>query len=136
VNRLGARKLVRARRIVQAVFLILFIVLVWWATFAKGPTDKTPSLPNPLLQSYFDVDPLISIGSWLASHSLPKVFLFSLVTIAATIVFGRVFCGWLCPLGTVHHLATWLGAKVRRSRRRRRISSRDNARSITCWRRC
>src|SRR5262249_24378642 len=25
-----------------------------------------------------------------------------------TLVFGRVFCGWICPFGTLHHFFGWI----------------------------
>jgi polyferredoxin len=28
--------------------------------------------------------------------------------VALTLLFGRVFCGWICPFGTLHHLFAWL----------------------------
>jgi polyferredoxin len=28
--------------------------------------------------------------------------------VALTLVFGRVFCGWICPFGTLHHFFAWL----------------------------
>jgi polyferredoxin len=39
---------------------------------------------------------------------IPPVLLWSLVTIGLTMVLGRVFCGWVCPLGTIHALASRL----------------------------
>ena len=28
--------------------------------------------------------------------------------LALTLVFGRVFCGWICPFGTLHHFFGWI----------------------------
>lgn len=105
--------MVRARRTAQVVFLVLFVVLVWQATFAEGDSA------SPWLRAFFDIDPLILIGTGLATHALPKVFLLGLITLFVTVLFGRVFCGWLCPLGTVHHGMTWLGQRIRRQRAHR-----------------
>ena len=45
-------------------------------------------------------------GSWLA-----------LLTLAVTLVFGRVWCGWICPLGT---LLDWITPRQHRKPSRRR----------------
>jgi MauM/NapG family ferredoxin protein len=47
-------------------------------------------------------DPLILITTFLSSHVVPTALLLSLITVAFTLVFGRVFCGWVCPLGTLN----------------------------------
>jgi ferredoxin len=47
-------------------------------------------------------DPLILVTTLLSSHVVPAALLLSLITIAVTLVFGRVFCGWVCPLGTLN----------------------------------
>jgi ferredoxin len=40
--------------------------------------------------------------------------LLSLLTLGVTFVFGRWFCGWVCPLGTVHNFFTSLrGARLK-----------------------
>jgi MauM/NapG family ferredoxin protein len=39
---------------------------------------------------------------------LPASLMVALATVALTLVLGRVFCGWICPLGTVHAIASRL----------------------------
>jgi MauM/NapG family ferredoxin protein len=39
---------------------------------------------------------------------LPSTLLWALGTVLVTLVLGRVFCGWFCPLGTVHAIASRL----------------------------
>ncbi len=92
----------RTRRAVQATCLLLFLGLV---LLARPIVNADPS---PLLKSFFLIDPLILIATALAAHAVPVAALFSLVVIAVTLVMGRVFCGWVCPLGTIHALAGWL----------------------------
>ena len=40
-------------------------------------------------------------------------FLFMLVTVLATLVFGRFFCGWACHILALQDLCAWLLAKMR-----------------------
>ena len=65
---------------------------------------------------FFELDPLVLLFSWLASHTLAKGLLLSLITVAATIVFGRWFCGWFCPLGTLHNFFTAIRGARRKAK--------------------
>jgi len=89
----------RIRRAVQVVFLLVFLGLVLFARPRPGVE------PSPLLKSFFLIDPLILIFTWLAAHAVPATLLLSLILVAMTVVLGRVFCGWACPLGTIHDIA-------------------------------
>jgi len=108
-RRLG-KILVWTRRVVQGACLALFFVLVWKARFYDEGE------PGRLIAVFFDLDPLVLVATWLAAHAVPAAALLALVTVGVTVVLGRVFCGWVCPLGTVHHVATWLGRVLRRAR--------------------
>lgn len=81
------------RRISQVLFFGLFLYLVYHTTY---PIKS--ALPVDFLMK---LDPLVGLTSMLASKSIihnaviPFIFL-----IATTILLGRVFCGWICPMGT------------------------------------
>lgn len=104
------KTMVWARRAAQVACLALFFYLFWLARF------DDESEPSWLLSLFFDVDPLILIATWLAARAVPAAAFLALVTMAVTLVFGRVFCGWVCPLGTIHHFAGWLGQVLRRGK--------------------
>ncbi len=87
------------RRGVQLVLLLLFVAMVLWM---QPAADETP--PG-WLGAFFYLNPLIAATTVLATFTLSAVLLWSLITIVLTIVLGRVFCGWICPLGTVHAIA-------------------------------
>lgn len=86
------------RKLTQYSFLVLFVALFIWSRRGGWPTALS-NLPMRL-------DPLLVITHLLAS----RVFLLSstvaLLTILLTIVFGRAWCGWICPLGTTLDLIT------------------------------
>jgi MauM/NapG family ferredoxin protein len=63
---------------------------------------------------FLHVDPLILITTFLSSHAVPAALLLSLITVAFTLVFGRVFCSWVCPLGTLNDFMGHLTPKRRR----------------------
>jgi polyferredoxin len=86
------------RRLVQGLFLLLFLFL-----FIQTESKGNDELGYPV-RLFLDFDPLIFATTLLSAHAVAKAFALSLITIIATILFGRVFCGWACPLGTLHNL--------------------------------
>jgi len=101
------------RRATQLAFLVLFFVLV----FAARPE---PGREPPLfLKGFFLLDPLLLAVTFVAAHAVPLILLVSLVVVAATLLFGRVFCGWFCPLGTLHAIVGWCADRLGSRKRRR-----------------
>ena len=90
----------RLRIVYQAFFLVLFLWLL--QRLAAGDGRDLP------FSAFFHADPLAAIGVTLASGTLPGALLWFLVLAALTLVLGRVFCGWACPLGTLQQLSSWL----------------------------
>jgi len=86
------------RRITQGLFLLLFLFL-----FIQTESKGNDELGYPV-RLFLDFDPLILVTTLLSAHAAAKAFYLSLITIAVTLLFGRVFCGWACPLGTLHNL--------------------------------
>jgi polyferredoxin len=93
------------RRIIQGIFLLLFLFL-----FIQTESKGADELGYPV-KIFLEFDPLIFLATLLSSHTVQKAFYFSLIIIIATIIFGRVFCGWLCPLGTLNNIAGALKKK-------------------------
>ncbi|UWZ83607.1 4Fe-4S binding protein [Occallatibacter riparius] len=90
------------RRLTQGGFLLLFLILFLQARYM--PVNQT----GRHVKLFFLFDPLVLAASWLSSHQVASGLLLSLVTIGGTILFGRWFCGWVCPFGALHHLLTGL----------------------------
>jgi len=80
------------RRLIQVAAWLLFVFLLLKTTF---PLDA--ALPVNL---FLRMDPLLAVSTWIASRKLEGLFLVSLITVGATLILGRFFCGWICPLGT------------------------------------
>jgi polyferredoxin len=94
--------IVWTRRIIQTFFLILFFYLVVQTTY--HPINRT----GGWVTFFFELDPLILLTSWICTHKIISSLLLSLVTLAATLIFGRWFCGWVCPFGALHNFFTSL----------------------------
>jgi len=93
------------RRLSQVLFLLLFLFLAFATRYAGTDEIRYP------VKAFLDFDPLISLAALLAAHSLPLTLLWSLTIVLLTALLGRVFCGWICPLGTLHHLMSSLRRK-------------------------
>jgi polyferredoxin len=70
-RRSDPHKLRQLRQIVQTGFLVVFSFLLVKATFGR------------------------TLGSWV------PLLILTLSTATLTLVLGRVWCGWVCPLGTI-----------------------------------
>ena len=101
-----------ARRISQGLFLLLFLFL-FFQTESKGLDE----LGYPV-KIFLDFDPLILVTTLLSSHSVEKAFYLSLFLVVITLLLGRVFCGWVCPLGTLNNMAGSLRKKNRGEEKR------------------
>jgi MauM/NapG family ferredoxin protein len=83
------------RRTVQVICLIGFLWL-----FLQTEYRGYDELPFPV-SLLFRLDPLAALADTLAPGAFNWQLLWpALLLIALTILFGRFFCGWICPLGT------------------------------------
>lgn len=104
-------RIVTVRRITQGFFLLL---AVWFAVVASYG-DAVWQLRGWPVGWLLELDPLVAVATVLATGALYAGLAWALLTIVLTLVLGRVFCGWVCPLGTVQHIAGWLGRRRRRA---------------------
>ena len=58
------------------------------------------------LTLFFDLDPLVSLGTILATWALKPSLLISLAVMLMVLFMGRFFCGFICPLGALNHFFT------------------------------
>jgi len=83
----------RIRQLVQILTFALYIYLLFAALQRRAAF--------PLADLFFRLDPLAALGAMLANRAwIPRLAL-ALITLGLTLIFGRVWCGWLCPLGTL-----------------------------------
>jgi ferredoxin len=83
------------RRAVQLALLALFLWLFRRTEyFGSDQLSGTESL-------LFRLDPLVAASAMLAAKKVVWLCWPALVIVALTLIFGRFFCGWVCPLGTL-----------------------------------
>ena len=98
----------KIRIAIQVVFLALFVGLLYFINNqARGY-----ALESEFLLRF---NPFTALLTLLASHSILFSFAITAAVVAvATILFGRFFCGFLCPLGTLIDAAdTWVFKEMR-----------------------
>ncbi len=100
------RRKTSSARISQLLFLLLFLFL-FIQTEYRG-SDRISLAVN----SFFRADPLVGFSYFLAEKSYLMLLLPALLMAVATLVLGRFFCGWICPLGTILDLVT---GKIRKT---------------------
>ena len=96
------------RRLVQAACFSGFTALLSWAIL--GTSDTTP------FEWLLGLDPALSGLTVLAARAVVWAFLPAAVLIVLALVFGRGFCGYVCPMGA---LVDTLDAMMHRLRPRR-----------------
>jgi len=102
-------RIVTARRISQAFFLLLLVWFCVVSTSGEAWFEKRGWPVNWLLQ----LDPLAAVGVALAAGALTLGMLWAMATVVLTALFGRVFCGWICPFGSMHQAIGWLARRGR-----------------------
>src|SRR5512147_3010762 len=98
----------RLRQVVQIFFFALFVYLL----FAGLQHQEVNSLAN----LFFRLNPLSALAAMLASRQWLPDLAWALVIVALTIVVGRVWCGWICPTGT---LLEWISFRQARANGRK-----------------
>ncbi len=93
------------RRAAQGLFLFLFLFL-----FIRTKSTGADELGYPV-KLFLDFDPLIFITTALSAHAVQGAFYLSILIIVLTLILGRVFCGWICPLGTLNNIVGALKQK-------------------------
>ncbi|MFH1063429.1 MAG: 4Fe-4S binding protein [Candidatus Omnitrophota bacterium] len=97
------KKLVIARRFSQIFFFLSFIYILWSTTY-----PLTSVLPADL---FFKTNPLLMLITALSERIILPGISFSLILLLFSLLVGRYFCGWVCPLGGFLDFSNWLNKR-------------------------
>ena len=93
-------RLTNVRIVSQAFFFAVFIFFCWatWTTRLEGyPVSRI-----------LEMDPLVMISTMLSTGYVYRYLGWGVLVLAITLLFGRVFCNWICPYGTLHQFVGWI----------------------------
>lgn len=85
-------------------------MLAVWVALCFAARQPVESWVRPDL--FLITDPLVAALTMGASGLVVGTLAWSLVLVALTLVAGRAFCGWICPLGTLMDLAAHVAKPV------------------------
>jgi formate hydrogenlyase subunit 6/NADH:ubiquinone oxidoreductase subunit I len=98
----------RVRQAAQVIFFAFFVYLLFAAL------QRHVALP--FVDIFFRFNPLSGLTAMIAAGGwIPRLGL-GLVTLGLTLVLGRVWCGWICPMGTLLEWLRFPGAARRAPR--------------------
>lgn len=89
---------------VRVVSQVFFVALFTFLIFVES-LERMKGYPVSL---FLHLDPLVAVSTFLSTGKLYGELTLALITIAATLLFGRVFCGWVCPMGALNQFVGWL----------------------------
>lgn len=119
-------RIVTSRRICQFLFFALFL----WLCIVSTVGTSFWRIRNYPVNFFFYLDPLVAFGTMLATHTLYGLLALSLITVILTVVFGRFFCSWVCPFGSIHHFFGYLAKRSKTTAEKIRLNKYRKAQSI------
>jgi polyferredoxin len=106
------------RRISQIFFLLLFLGLLFFTSLSIFPGGAAEIKLRAPVRLFFEWDPLVAVVNALAGHALYRGLVWCLVILLPTLFFGRFFCSWICPMGTLQHFVGSLPSESKRGKQR------------------
>jgi polyferredoxin/NAD-dependent dihydropyrimidine dehydrogenase PreA subunit len=98
------------RRVSQIAFFAAACALV---VVTRYPLDG--GLPYDVIPRF---SPLLAVTAMAASRALITAFWPALIVVALTLLLGRAFCGWVCPVGSLLDAGDFVIGKLFRKRPR------------------
>jgi len=93
-------RITNIRVVCQFVFFALFAFLLWATWFSR--------LGGYPVSMFLEVDPLVGFATALSTGTVYRWLWRGMFVLVPTLLFGRVFCNWMCPYGTLHQFIGWI----------------------------
>jgi len=94
-------KTIQFRRIVQLLSFTVFTILFFFG------------IPYAFQSNIISFTPVFAVMSTNNILSILITFLIIISVFGLTLLFGRVYCGWICPLGSISDFLWWTDLKKR-----------------------
>ena len=65
---------------------------------------------------FFQLDPLVWLTSFISGHVWIKGFGWAILVLILTVLLGRIFCGFICPFGTIHNIISYFKPSLKGNR--------------------
>ena len=105
----------RLRLASQIAFFSLFVFLLVRTEFPGAIRSAALDVRIPWPVGWFlEADPLVAFATALSTGALYRNLLWALPFLLLAIFVGRAFCGWMCPLGSLHHFVSSLKSDAKR----------------------
>jgi polyferredoxin len=116
------RRNIWIRRIVQFFFFALIALVSVNHTMAEGGQSIIPFLSSASLHALCPFGGVETLYQYLTSGTfVQKIhessFALMIIGLLTALLFGPVFCGWVCPLGTIQEWFAGIGRKIFKKRR-------------------
>jgi polyferredoxin len=105
----------RLRLASQITFFLLFVFLLLRTEFPGSVRSAGPDVRVPYPVALFlETDPLVALATALSTASLYRHLVWAVPLVLLALIVGRAFCGWICPLGSLHHAVGSLKSEKKR----------------------
>lgn len=106
------------RRVVQVMVLSVFLYLFALTIGSYDAASQNLALRSKMpVDLFFRINPLLALTTMVSTRHIISTFLiYALPVLILSVVAGRFFCGWICPLGTTLDATDALFFKKKRSK--------------------
>ncbi len=98
-------KLLLLRYTLQGIAFVSFVALI-------ANLSYPPGQENVIVQWFSRLDPWLLLSQLRWQQSFPIWSWLPLATVAATLLWGRIFCGWFCPFGALLAFTDKMGRAI------------------------
>jgi polyferredoxin/ferredoxin len=119
-------RITTVRRIHQSFVFVLFV----WFCIVATVGDKFWQIRNWPVNWILHLDPLVALGTMLSTGKFYWPLHCALGIVFITIIFGRFFCGWICPFGAIHQFVGYLGNRKKSAPQKIELNKYRKAQSI------
>jgi len=112
------------RRGIQTLSLAAFLALLLYVSMPAGgarTADELAARERVEAESFLRLDPLVAVAAAVAGRSWVPALIWVAVLLGVCLVLPRMFCGYVCPMGTMIDLFDWaIGGRLKFLHLRRR----------------